>query len=196
MGNLPAYSTTAFSTVPFLPPASAYPRATLLPLASPVGRRQAAGRPGSAGPDGFLVTGSGPPRAARGRTAGCDREGNCSFDTPVAWRFRAGPRTECRWGPDAPDPVGWLPATSRGLNRALSIPGIEDIAITAKPAEKLRSFLRGRKLPRFYLRAWCHGSGCGTGPADGVQAAWSGHHAWVGAAVAAAGTVTTCVSVY
>ena len=70
------------------------PRATLLPLvhapgcalfsaaplgAAPeheasrwpalVGRRQAAGRPGSAGQDGLLVTGSGPPRAARGRTA-------------------------------------------------------------------------------------------------------------------------------
>jgi hypothetical protein len=38
-------------------------------LANPVGRRQSAGRPGAAGQDRFLVTGRGPPRAARGRTA-------------------------------------------------------------------------------------------------------------------------------
>jgi hypothetical protein len=41
------------------------------PLVSLVGHRQAAGRSGSAGQDGFLVMDSGPPRAARGRTAGC-----------------------------------------------------------------------------------------------------------------------------
>jgi len=45
------------------------------PLASPGGRWQAAGRPGSAGQEGLLVTGSGPPRTARGRMAGCGRQG-------------------------------------------------------------------------------------------------------------------------
>ena len=36
-----------------------------------------------------------------------------------------------------------------GLDRALSIPGIEDIAITAKPAEKLRPFPEGASYPGF-----------------------------------------------
>ena len=36
-----------------------------------------------------------------------------------------------------------------GLDRALKIPGIEDIAITAKPAEKLRPFPEGAGYPGF-----------------------------------------------
>jgi hypothetical protein len=36
-----------------------------------------------------------------------------------------------------------------GLDSALSIPGIEDIAITAKPAEKLRPFPEGASYPGF-----------------------------------------------
>jgi|SRR6516162_2645909 hypothetical protein len=36
-----------------------------------------------------------------------------------------------------------------GLDRALSIPGIDDIAITAKPAEKLLPFPEGASYPGF-----------------------------------------------
>jgi|SRR5882724_26107 len=36
-----------------------------------------------------------------------------------------------------------------GLERALRVPGIEDIAITAKPAEKLRPFPEGASYPGF-----------------------------------------------
>ena len=36
-----------------------------------------------------------------------------------------------------------------GLDAALSVPGIEDIAITAKPAEKLRPFPEGASYPGF-----------------------------------------------
>ncbi|HEY5870521.1 MAG TPA: hypothetical protein VI542_33975 [Candidatus Tectomicrobia bacterium] len=36
-----------------------------------------------------------------------------------------------------------------GLERALSVPGIEDIAITAKPAEKLLPFPEGASYPGF-----------------------------------------------
>ena len=36
-----------------------------------------------------------------------------------------------------------------GLEAALSVPGIEDIAITAKPAEKLRPFPEGGSYPGF-----------------------------------------------
>lgn len=36
-----------------------------------------------------------------------------------------------------------------GLDRALSVPGIEDIAITAKPAEKLLPFPEGASYPGF-----------------------------------------------
>ena len=36
-----------------------------------------------------------------------------------------------------------------GLESALSVPGIEDIAITAKPAEKLRPFPEGASYPGF-----------------------------------------------
>ena len=36
-----------------------------------------------------------------------------------------------------------------GLASALSIPGIADIAITAKPAEKLRPFPEGASYPGF-----------------------------------------------
>ena len=36
-----------------------------------------------------------------------------------------------------------------GLDRALSIPGIEDVAITAKPAEKLLPFPEGASYPGF-----------------------------------------------
>jgi hypothetical protein len=36
-----------------------------------------------------------------------------------------------------------------GLEAALSVPGIEDIAITAKPAEKLRPFPEGASYPGF-----------------------------------------------
>jgi L-aminoacid ligase-like protein len=36
-----------------------------------------------------------------------------------------------------------------GLDRALSVPGIEDIAITAKPAEKLLPFPEGTSYPGF-----------------------------------------------
>ena len=37
----------------------------------------------------------------------------------------------------------------KGLDRALSVPGIEDIAITAKPAEKLLPFPEGASYPGF-----------------------------------------------
>jgi hypothetical protein len=36
-----------------------------------------------------------------------------------------------------------------GLDAALSVPGIEDIAITARPAEKLRPFPEGASYPGF-----------------------------------------------
>ena len=36
-----------------------------------------------------------------------------------------------------------------GLDRALSVPGIEDIAITAKPAEQLLPFPEGASYPGF-----------------------------------------------
>lgn len=36
-----------------------------------------------------------------------------------------------------------------GRERALSVPGIEDIAITAKPAEKLLPFPEGASYPGF-----------------------------------------------
>jgi hypothetical protein len=36
-----------------------------------------------------------------------------------------------------------------GLDRALSVPGIEDIVITAKPAEKLQPFPEGASYPGF-----------------------------------------------
>ena len=36
-----------------------------------------------------------------------------------------------------------------GLDSALSVPGIEDIAITAKPAEKLQPFPEGASYPGF-----------------------------------------------
>ena len=36
-----------------------------------------------------------------------------------------------------------------GLDAALSVPGIEDVAITAKPAEKLRPFPEGASYPGF-----------------------------------------------
>ena len=36
-----------------------------------------------------------------------------------------------------------------GLDSALSVPGIEDIAITAKPAEKLLPFPEGASYPGF-----------------------------------------------
>ena len=36
-----------------------------------------------------------------------------------------------------------------GLEAALRVPGIEDIAITAKPAEKLRPFPEGASYPGF-----------------------------------------------
>jgi len=56
---------------PFLP---APPRAAPEHAASRWPTLSAAGRPGSAGQDGFLEMGSGLSRAARGRTAGCGRE--------------------------------------------------------------------------------------------------------------------------
>ena len=50
-----------------------------------------------------------------------------------------------------------------GLDSALSIPGIEDIAITAKPAEKLRPFPEGASYPGFIFAR-------GTTPQDVEQA--------------------------
>jgi hypothetical protein len=38
-----------------------------------------------------------------------------------------------------------------GLDSALSVPGIEDIAITAKPAEKLLPFPEGASYPGFIV---------------------------------------------
>src|SRR5262249_55294850 len=38
-----------------------------------------------------------------------------------------------------------------GLDRALSVPGIDDIAITAKPAEKLLPFPEGASYPGFIV---------------------------------------------
>src|SRR5215510_13882761 len=52
------------------PPAAPAHETRRWPALSAAGRR-----PGSAGQDGLLVTGSGRPGAARGRTAGCGREG-------------------------------------------------------------------------------------------------------------------------
>jgi L-amino acid ligase C-terminal domain 2 len=50
-----------------------------------------------------------------------------------------------------------------GLDSALSIPGIEDIAITAKPAEKLLPFPEGASYPGFIFAR-------GTTPQDVEQA--------------------------
>jgi hypothetical protein len=55
-----------------------------------------------------------------------------------------------------------------GLDSALSVPGIEDIAITAKPAEKLLPFPEGSSYPGFIFAR-------GTTPQEVEQALRTAH---------------------
>jgi len=82
----------------------------------------------------------------------------CGFDIPTFAREQSAAGAMMLPIPQA----GFLQRVE-GLDRALSIPGIEDIAITAKPAEKLRPFPEGASYPGFIFAR-------GTTPQDVEQA--------------------------